>query len=474
MKKIVFPLIAVAAVAAIAPKFVGSQVDTALNDFVAHVNTMPGYTAKLSQIETSWFATTAQVNVALDVAGYSDAQSSENSEAPSIMIDFDASHGPILFGHHSGLGWAGWSAKINAEDFREQLTWAAETPLYQLSSIMGLLGDHSFSDMIPEISMVADDSAMLKVSAYNGQGTYDSAGLAYSGQSESMTAEIPQYSIAIEGLAVDLNMKATFAEMNEQGIYDGDTKVNLGSVAISSPEGEALVSLVNAYITTISDINDKKTLGSLAMFYGADSIESSSFKGQDVGLDLEFSHLSASVFKEWQSFSKEIETSVPETLALDMEEFMQVNLLTLLLEQPQINLTSLRATLPEGKVSSHLNTTLVGIDALPDDLQDIGFWISHAQMDGKIEGDKAAVEFVASQLMKVQMLEGQNEDELSQEERDQLNQAASQQTQGMLGMLTQQGMVKATDTHYVSELLFEDSQFKVNGNVIPLPIPGAQ
>jgi len=473
MKKIVLPLVAVAAVAAIAPKFVGTQIDSSLNELVTHINGLPGYKAKLNSIETSWFATNATLEISLDVADFSGQDTAQTANKMAIEIDFDASHGPVLFGNHSGLGWTAWSASVNGEDIRQYASWADNMPLYQITSKMGLLGTQNYADVIPALNITTEEATTLTMSEYNGQGTYSGSGIVYSGMSKSLVAKVDGMTVTTENIAIELDSSASFEEMVSQGFYDSTSKFSVGKLEINTLAGDDAKTLSDITVSAITALNDSKTLGNMALEYGIGAVDSKAFHAEDMAFNMEFNNLSVDVFKEWQVFGKELDTSAPQEMALKMQEFGLDQLPELLKAQPQFNITSLRATLPEGKVASNINASLVGIDMMPDQLSDIGFWASHLLVDGKIEGDKAAIEFVASQYIKSEMLSGQNESSMSAEEIEELNTMALQQTQGMLGMLTQQGMVEATDANYTSQLSFKDSQLTVNGTVIPLPIPGA-
>lgn len=476
MKKIVLPLVAVAAVAGIAPKFVGSQVNTSVHNFVAHINNMPGYQATLSNVEATWFTTTADIEVSLELPNYNqpiDDQTKQALEAFTVNIDFDATHGPVLFGKHSGLGWATWTATVNGEELREYAHWEKNTPIYQLTSSLGLTGTHSFVDKMPQIAIDNEEQSSLSFSGYKGAGTYNGKALIYAGQTASVTGQAPFLEMKMNNLSFDIDMQSSIKDALEQGLYDSVSKLNVADFVLTTGENSDTTSVKNAYVSAVTNVDDQFLLGGIAMSYGVEKLDTGSFSGEDMALDMEFNNVSGEVLRAWQKFAEEINHIDPQHLPVKMQEFGQQHLLTLLKAQPQINITSLRATLPQGKVTSNIHTSLVGIDALPDNLQDIGFWASHALMNGKIAGDKAAIEFVASEILKQQMLADPNAREMTPEQLEQMSQMALQQTQGMLGMLTQQGMVVATETNYESVLKFENSQLTVNGKVIPLPIPGA-
>jgi len=53
---------------------------------------------------------------------------------------------------------------------------------------------------------------------------------------------------------------------------------------------------------------------------------------------------------------------------------------------------------------------------------------------------------------------------------EEIDQIAIQQVPQMLSMLTEQGLLVATETHYTTDFMLKDSQFKVNEKLIPLPL----
>jgi len=78
-----------------------------------------------------------------------------------------------------------------------------------------------------------------------------------------------------------------------------------------------------------------------------------------------------------------------EEVPAKMMEFIEANLLTQLKAEPEINITKLKATLPEGSFNAYANTKLVGIDALPGTLEDAAYWVTHLLADAQITADKA-------------------------------------------------------------------------------------
>jgi uncharacterized protein YdgA (DUF945 family) len=113
-----------------------------------------------------------------------------------------------------------------------------------------------------------------------------------------------------------------------------------------------------------------------------------------------------------------------------------------------------------------MHSSLVNVSALPTPIEDQQFWFSHALINGKITGDKAVIELFAKQFMKKQLQTNPQTQDMTTEEIDKM---AAQQVPQMLNMLVEQGLLVVTDTHYTTDYILKDSQFKVNEKLIPLP-----
>ena len=139
MKKIVIiSFITLLLISLIAPKFVGSQLNNSLNNIVVTVNEIPGYSMQIKEITSHWFSTNAILILEINTAELT--QSTDDSlEDFRIEVSYNASHGPLRFGDNSGIGWLGWSAKVEGEMLREFMSWPLEQALYQAQGEMSLL-----------------------------------------------------------------------------------------------------------------------------------------------------------------------------------------------------------------------------------------------------------------------------------------------------------------------------------------------
>jgi uncharacterized protein YdgA (DUF945 family) len=251
-------------------------------------------------------------------------------------------------------------------------------------------------------------------------------------------------------------------------LYDSVTKINFATIKINNKENEESknINLNDLYVSASSLLNQEKQQGSMQLSYGVKAAELNDYHAQDIALDLEINNISGKFVKAYQDFSQTLGNISPTDVQTKMLEFAQANLLTLLTAEPQINITSLRGTFPEGKFNANIHSSLVDISALPAPIEDQKFWFSHALVNGKVTGDKAVIELFAKQFMKKQLQANPQTQGMSAEELDNM---AAQQVPQMLGMLAQQGLLVATDTSYTTDFVLKDSQFKVNEKLIPLP-----
>lgn len=446
----------------IAPKIVASKLDTKLHETVAYLDGMPGYNASVNNFESTWFNTTATINIEFDMTALmapEEQAALESLKDLKLKVDFSATHGPVLLGSHSGLGWLGWTAKVQGDKLRETLKWTKDSPFYQINSTVNLAGNHSYVDAIPSFTTTKDNEIQVTFSGYKGQGTYQGNQLTYRSLIETLQAQTPEGSFESSNISFVSDINATLSEMLAGGLYDSNAKMSVETMSFKGLTTDQGFSLKGAFFKAASTLDKAINQGNITVSYGAEAFESKQFNATDMALDLELNNLNSSTLKDWQQHLRTAKGNDPQ----QMFEFLNANLLSMVAIEPQINISSLRATIKEGSFDANMYTSLVGIDTLPDNLENVAFWASHTLVNGKVEGDKAAIEHIANTILRAQM--ASNSQGLGEKDLDAM---VSQQT---LGMLQQQGMITATESHYSSVFKLKDSKFTVNDNAIPLPIP---
>jgi len=468
MKKILAAIIITTiSIGVIAPKFVGNQFSETLHSIADKVNDMPGYTLEIQAMNSQWFTTDASLVFSLDTAKLTGVPESTLAEDYSVVIKINAEHGPFIFNEQSNLALLSWAASIDGQALREQLVWSENKDFYQVNGVMNLLGNHSYQDKIEAFSTSdTPDTVNMVFSGYQGSGQYDGAAFSYKGGATDLTATAEKGDFVMKDLTIDMQFTASLEQIYNSGLYDSETVLNFASIKFSD-KIEENINLTDLYVTAASFLDKEKQQGDMQLSYGVKAGDINKYHVEDIALDIAVNNISGKFVKAYQTFSQTLGDVNAEDMQEKMLGFAQDNLLTLLSTEPQINITSLRGTFPEGKFIGTMHTSLVGVSALPTPLEDQKFWLAHALVNGKVTGDKAVIELFAKQFMKQQLQANPQTQEMSAEEIDQM---AAQQVPQMLDMLTQQGLLVATDSHYTTDLVLKDSQFKVNEKLIPLAL----
>ncbi|WHI48443.1 DUF945 family protein [Microbulbifer sp. VAAF005] len=469
MKKVLSVLLPAAVLTGIVgPKIVGTQLESSIDEIVATANENLAYTVEVKNMDTSWFSTQATFLVSMDVSAFSDVSGAPEIEPFSVEIDFSASHGPFRFGEHAGFGWLGWTLEVAGDQLREHLVWAEEAPFYQIHGNMNALGGYYYNDRItPFTTDVEDQKAQLTFSGFQGNGQYQGKQITYLGSAESVTFTSELRDVKVERLTMDMTMPSSLEAIIESAFYDSDTTINFGAIKLNDKEQNENIDIADLYIKASTELNPENQLGNMQVAYGTKKVDIAEFHGEDLALELEVTNISQEFLKSYQDFAVSLNKLPTEEATAKTMEFMSDNLLSLVAGEPQLNITSLRGTFPQGSFNSNLHTSLVGISALPEQPLDPAFWLSHALIDGNLSGDKAVIEFMAVQVMKAQLKNNPQTQGMSEE---QLEQIAAQQVPAILESLEQQGLLVSTNDGYISNVSLKDSELKVNEKPMPLPL----
>lgn len=467
MKKIVIlSFLTLLLVGLVAPKIVGSKLNESLNDIVVTVNKLPGYSMQIKEIESNWFSTSAVLVFDINTAVLAQNPDLELDNL-SIEAKYNANHGPFRFGDNSGIGWLGWSANIDGKILRDSLEWPLETAFYEIQSNMSLLGNHSYTDTIsPFTASLTEEGVDFTFSGYRGKGLYNGQSLDYKSKIGAFSMVSDDVDINASNFTFDMLFNASIEQILTSGVYTSDSKFNIDKVNVENKNSSETFILSSLYMTAVTKLDEENKLLDMQLAYGVNNINIDNFNADDVVIEVEVNNLSADFLKAFQKHNADIVNSGGEIAPDQVEEFFTNNLLPLLSENPEFNITSLRGTLPKGKFTSHFNTRLANITVLPTSLDDPSFWLTHTLVDAKINGDKAAIEWVGANIMKMQLEQDPMTDGMSDEE---ITDIANKQIPAMLNMFATQGFISATDSTYNSTLTLKDKVLKINDKVIPLP-----
>ena len=456
----------------VAPYFIGTSVHENVNAAVNEINQQAVYSAEVLSYDKGWFSTTAEIKLAVDFQALINAQNVDSTdipmeENPSITATLVAHHGPVYFGDGLGLGRVHYTVSIDGDELREYVQWDGQQPIYRNEGVVGLFGGLSYADVIPALSATAEEEGFtLLFSGYSGKAEPDGDQTFYMSSGESLSISADEFSIEMKNLSMDMSYDGDMVAAFKGDLFESQGKARIESIEISNIEPGAAVKIENLAFATDVKINEDNHTANIYVEYAVDKAVGPELDATDMVLGVAINNLDIDFIKAYQDFSNNSLLVPSEEVPAKMMEFVEANLLTQLKAEPEINITKLKATLPEGSFNAYANTKLVGIDALPGTLEDAAYWVTHLLADAQITADKALAQSMASGYMMGQLMATPQAQNMTAEE---LQAAVEQQTPMMLRTFAQQGLIKETEKGYETKLTLKDGEASVNGTPIPLP-----
>ena len=456
----------------VAPYFIGTSVHENVNAAVNEINQQAVYSAEVLSYDKGWFSTTAEIKLAVDFQALINAQNVDSTdipmeENPSITATLVAHHGPVYFGDGLGLGRVHYTVTIDGDELREYVQWDGQQPIYRNEGVVGLFGGLSYADVIPALSATAEEEGFtLLFSGYACEAEPDGDQILYTSSGESLSISADEFSLEMKNLSMDMSYDGDMVAAFKGDLFESTGKARIESIEISNIEPGATVKIENLAFATDVKIDEDNNTANVYVEYAVDKAVGPELDATDMVLGVAINNLDIDFIKAYQEFSNNSLLVPSEEVPAKMMEFIEANLLTQLKAEPEINITKLKATLPEGAFNAYANTKLVGIDALPGTLEDAAYWVTHLLADAQITADKALAQSMASGYMMGQLMATPQAQNMTAEE---LQAAVEQQTPMMLSTFAQQGLIKETEKGYETKLTLKDGEASVNGTPIPLP-----
>lgn len=456
----------------IAPYFIGSSVEDNVNAAVNGFNEQAVYSAEVLSYDKGWFSTKAEIKLAIDFQALFNAQNVDAvemplDENPNITATLVAHHGPVYFGDGVGLGRVHYTVSIDGDELREYVQWDAQQSIYYNEGVVGLFGSLSYEDVIPALSATNEEEGFtLLFSGYTGEAKPDGGQTLYTSSGESLSINADEFSMKMANLSMDVAYDGSMMEAFKGELFETKIEALIETMEVSGLEAGATVQLENIALITDTNIDKDNNTANVYVEYAIDKVVGPELEASDMVLGVALNNLDVDFIEAYQDFSNTSLMIPSEEVPAKMMEFVEANLLPQLKAEPELNITTLKATLPEGSFSAHANTKLVGIDALPGTMEDVAYWVTHLMADAQIVADKAFAQSVASGYMMGQLMATPQAQNMSAEE---LEAAVEQQTPMMLSTFAQQGLIKETEKGYETKLELKDGKASVNGTPIPLP-----
>ena len=355
-------------------------------------------------------------------------------EELSAEFSVTMQHGPFLTLNGPGLGLLAVKADIDETVLREYLIYNENDSLYSLGVDLGLFGGASFTDTFQGFTLKELDT--VSFSGWNGKGSLSSSHISYKGEVESITAEAGSEKLEVKSVGLDLEAEDSLINILNMSFYDSAGEFTIGS--ITSKDN---VALKNMAIMATTEVNNGGQLMDMGISYAVDELLIPGFNATDLLLKVELANLEKTFFTAIQNAGQNA-TEIEELSA-----FFNDNLLPQLKASPEFNITELSGNLDGNSFSGKALIKLTGIEQMPIFMEDPSFWLSKLVVDAQLEMERAMAIYVAQTML-----------------------SSKQQAEATVNVLTAQGMVSVNAKNNLEvALTVNDSQVRLNGNLIPLP-----
>jgi len=457
---------AVAAVL-ITPKFISTKVESQLEQAVEQINSAYGYKAEIANRQSNWFNTQATIKISVNTEELGIDTDNQDAEEFFVNFEVNAEHGLIMPSAKNKVGLVDMSVTMVAENLREHLDWPADKPLYQTQVNTSLTGATLFNDAITPFSMTdVENGIELNYQGYTGSGSFIDGEIAYIGNSKPLHVIADDSDITVSGIAVDMTAQASLAEIFQGNMYDSATNFKIESIVAKAHSGAEKATIKNILIDAITKVQPENGTASIEIGYGIDSIDAEDESVKDLALNIQVNNISNEFIEAYQQNQQVFTQGSDEEIQANIMKFAQNNLLALLKANPEINITKLQATFDDGSIVSHMNSSIQGIEQLPNIAENPMFWLNHVIANGELKGDESVIERFAVNQVVSQIKANPNAANMTEEE---IMNIAQQQVPHLLQNFIQQGLIVKTDTGYQTKFDMVNSALKVNDVQIPLP-----
>jgi len=382
-----------------------------------------------------------------------------------VIVEF--THGPILVGENSGLGFLGVKAYADPESQVIELaeTFLGVPYLFEFRGISKFGDGFHFSGEIPPFEgSLADYSYEFSGVDVAGVSTLDH--VEYQVVLEDASLQGPLLSALLESLRI-----TTDSELRPDSFALGTSEVALGRLAVINPSlgASPMLSAENlSAVGTISENADATHFDAEVVYRIGHLAVADAFEVSDAALGLRAGHLDSAAINEivaatdWEQM-----TSDPAAIMTSVMPLID----RIVAGSPELAIDPLQFTLAEGDFKGRVQLGLVG-SALPtgsiSDFMNPAVAVQAITADAEFTAAKPLVEMIA-RLVAAENTPpriGPDGDPLPPE---QLAAEIDGQTAQTLGMLTSFGLLRDSGDDYSCALVLRDGALTANGQPVPLP-----
>lgn len=451
------------------PKYIATQVSNTLDNIVAGIDKNPVYSAQVIEVVEGWFTSTAIIKVGLNFDKISAEQMPNMPTGKAqFLVDFHASHGPVIFVDGFSLAWVKWQATQDGKKLKPIMQWDDSQPLYKITGVQQLWNDTDFQDQIQAFTIDSElQNVQAAFSGYQGKGTFSSSHFDYEADSASLKIQNDENAVSLSDLNLTMQLDGSYMEAIEGAFIDTKLALTLGKLKFEDLQsGQEIMELSSVNAEFVADVDEQNNTANVTQIIDVNSASFSGYLVQDLNMNLAVNQLSVAFMEKYQALANELTGKDPNVAQQQMLNFAQNNLLELLKHDPEIDLKNVSATLPEGKFNVDAKAQTLNVQSLPENLQDREFWLTHLLASANVQADKAVARAFATNYMVSQLQANPQTAEMSAE---QISQIAIQQSPAMIDAMIQQGFLVEEGEVYKSSISLKDKEAILNGKPMPLP-----
>ena len=352
MKKILVLLLLLITVVLIAPKFIGSIVETEHQSALAKLNENPAITINSTQYNRHWFTGTATTEMTILVE-------SEQITDIKLIIEESQLFGPIIFtdeGLKFGLSYS--LANINFKDFaldEEVETFIQNT--VHLSALLTFSKNIVSHLIIDEVSKEIDGKKIVSAKAL-GKFTFDNNHRFYGDFTwAGLSLLSNEESFIIDNLAFSVDQTLVAGDFFQgNAISIGDFEFTIGSILGKDTAGQTVLSVDKLSAKATSSVNND--LMNITMAYHVDKVVSVEQQFEGANLVIVFDQFNIHVMQDVNTLMSTL--SADSDAMFNQENLKKLSELTakLLVHEPVIEITDFSVQTPEGLIESSMQVNV--------------------------------------------------------------------------------------------------------------------
>jgi hypothetical protein len=469
MKKVlIFVVVLVLAAVLIGPKIVSVQLANGIQNAVNAVNKNPAYTASVISIQSGWFNTQALVTVGMDIPDMS-GMTGQSPPVFSVNIEVTGSHGPFIINDGFAIGWLRSVVQTQSSELPAGLVLSNAENLYKFEGLTGIFGTTTYQDAIAALTYIDPETqGKVNFTGLQGKGELSNSKVMYNAVSRGLSMNVENIlNFDIQGLALSIESGESIATMMSQGLYDSNSRISASTMIFDDLSKGTQVRVTDTELEGLTRYDKSSDLGGITITSKVAQIDATKMQLSDLLSVIEINNIQANFLLAYQDFSNKMIENIsnPEQVQIDLDTFISTYLLDQLTAKPEYNFSNISGKINDSEFSGNILVSIAELTQLPRSLEDTAFWMQNAVVTSAMLIEKNAAEFIAATMMARQLSMNPNFAALSEQEQAAI---ISQQVQGTLEGLVQQGMVTREGENYRIAFSLQEGVAMLNDNQIPL------